>query len=105
MVHPARSLRLGIGGTSPQKKIQTSAYRKGALSMMRTLAVAFMSAMFLLGAGSSAFAKNDKVSAKKHINLANAQKAMEQAVKWMTKAQEANEYELGGHGAKAKELL
>ncbi len=40
-----------------------------------------------------------------HPNLAAAQKLAAQAFEKLTAAQTANEYDLGGHAAKAKDLL
>lgn len=45
------------------------------------------------------------VSAKKHPNIAAAQRLVDQAWEKVTAAQKANEYDLGGHAAKAKDLL
>lgn len=45
------------------------------------------------------------VSAKRHPNLAAAQRLVDQAYKRIGDAQQANEFDLGGHAAKAKELL
>jgi hypothetical protein len=42
---------------------------------------------------------------KGHPNLAAAQKLAAQAYDKLEAAQKANEYDLGGHAAKAKELL
>lgn len=57
--------------------------------------------------GGAALAKPPAVntSAKKHPNINAAQKLSEQAYQKMTAAQEANEYDMGGHAKKAKELL
>lgn len=56
--------------------------------------------------GSVADAKPvQNVSAAKHPNLAAAQRLVEQAYEKITAAQKANEYQLGGNAAKAKELL
>ena len=41
----------------------------------------------------------------RHPNLAAAQRLVEQAYEKITAAQKANEYQLGGNAAKAKELL
>jgi hypothetical protein len=41
----------------------------------------------------------------RHGNLAAAQNLIAQAYDRMTAAQQANEYELGGHAARAKQLL
>ena len=47
----------------------------------------------------------ENVSPKRHPNIAAAQRFVEQAFNRITAAQEANEFDLGGHAAKAKELL
>jgi len=45
------------------------------------------------------------VSPARHPNLAAAQKFSQQAFEKITAAQRANEWDLGGHAAKAKSLL
>ena len=47
----------------------------------------------------------DNVSAKKHPNIAAAQRLSQQAWEKVTAAQQANEWDMQGHAAKAKELL
>jgi predicted metal-dependent phosphoesterase TrpH len=47
----------------------------------------------------------DNVSAKKHPNLAAAQRLSTEAFEKVKAAQEANEWDMNGHAAKAKELL
>jgi hypothetical protein len=47
----------------------------------------------------------DDVSGKKHPNLAAAQRLSTQAFEKITAAQQANEWDMDGHAAKAKELL
>jgi F0F1-type ATP synthase membrane subunit b/b' len=67
-----------------------------------------MLSMLLGGAliSGSAFAKPVRnVSAAKHPNIAAAQKLAAQAFEKVVAAQKANEYDLGGHAQKAKELL
>ena len=65
--------------------------------------------MLVLGAaliGGSAFAKpKDNVSMHKHPNLAEAQRLSTQAFNKLSAAQQANEFDMGGHAAKAKQLL
>ena len=46
-----------------------------------------------------------KKPAKAHPNLAAAQKLVSQAFNKLEAAQKANEYDLGGHAAKAKAFL
>ena len=53
--------------------------------------------------GFSAYAGN--VSKMRHPNLAAAQEFIEKAVRKVTLAQKANEYDMDGHAAKAKDLL
>ena len=47
----------------------------------------------------------DNVSGKKHPNLAAAQHLSQEAWEKITAAQQANEWDMDGHAAKAKELL
>jgi hypothetical protein len=59
--------------------------------------------MVLVLACSTLFAVS--VSAKRHPNLAKAQKLIETATAKITAAQVANEFDMDGHAAKAKDLL
>jgi hypothetical protein len=63
----------------------------------------------LLVAAALAFAQpkqpKQNVSAARHPNLAAAQKACALAYEKTVAAQQANEFDLGGHAQKAKELL
>ncbi len=45
------------------------------------------------------------VSGKRHPNLAAAQRHVDAAYEKITAAQQANEFDMDGHAAKAKELL
>jgi hypothetical protein len=45
------------------------------------------------------------VSGQKHANLAAAQRLSAQAYEKLEAAQKANEWDMGGHAAKAKDLL
>jgi hypothetical protein len=47
----------------------------------------------------------DNVSGKKHPNLAAAQRLSQEAWEKIATAQQANEWDMQGHAAKAKELL
>jgi hypothetical protein len=47
----------------------------------------------------------DNVSGKKHPNLAAAQRLSQEAFEKVTAAQQANEWDMNGHAAKAKDLL
>ena len=71
--------------------------------------VANLALCSVLATGSVALAKAPRpatnVSAVKHPNLAAAQRYVAAAFAKITAAQKANEYDLGGHAAKAKELL
>ena len=63
-------------------------------------------ALVLLVANASiSAAPANNVSAKKHPNLAAAQHLSTQAYDKVVAAQNANEFDLGGHARKAKELL
>jgi hypothetical protein len=47
----------------------------------------------------------ENVNAKKHPNLAAAQRLCDQAFQKISAGQQANEWDMEGHAAKAKELL
>jgi hypothetical protein len=47
----------------------------------------------------------DNISAKSHPNLAAAQRLCDQAFQKISAGQQANEFDVEGHAAKAKELL
>ena len=60
----------------------------------------------LIGGGVAVAQKPvENVSGKRHPNLAAAQRLSQQAYEKVTAAQEANEWDMDGHAAKAKELL
>jgi hypothetical protein len=60
----------------------------------------------LIGGGLAVAQKPaDNVSGKRHPNLAAAQRLSTQAFEKITAAQEANEWDMQGHAAKAKDLL
>jgi len=48
---------------------------------------------------------SEKVSYRRHPNLAQAQNLIQQAIDKVSAAQAANEFDMGGHAAKAKDLL
>jgi hypothetical protein len=63
-------------------------------------------AVCLMAAGAAFAARPARnVSAAKHPNIAAAQRLVTQAYDKISAAQRANEFDLGGHAAKAKELL
>ncbi len=47
----------------------------------------------------------ENVSGRRHPNLAAAQRLVEQAFNRVSEAQRANEFDMAGHAAKAKDLL
>ena len=60
----------------------------------------------LIGGGVAVAQKPvEDVSGKKHPNLAAAQRLSQQAFEKISEAQRANEWDMDGHAAKAKELL
>jgi hypothetical protein len=77
--------------------MRTTRIFPGESLMKRTMAIS-AAALFVLAAG-SVFAHGG------HPNLNHANEKLEQARTDITKAQTANEFDLGGHAAKAKELL
>ncbi len=73
---------------------------------MKNLVAAGSVAIALL-AGSVAMAQKpvDNVSGKRHPNMAAAQHLSQKAWEKIVAAQSANEWDMNGHAAKAKELL
>jgi hypothetical protein len=60
----------------------------------------------LIGGGVAVAQKPvEDVSGKKHPNLAAAQRLSQQAFEKISEAQRANEWDMNGHAAKAKDLL
>jgi hypothetical protein len=75
---------------------------------MKRLAISLVFLGAAIGAvGSTSYAQppEQDISSFRHGNLAAAQALVAQAFDRMTAAQEANEYQLGGHAGRAKELL
>ncbi len=62
-------------------------------------------ASFLLLAAPALAKPMNNVSGRKHPNLAAAQHLSTQAYEKISAAQAANEFDMGGHAKKAKELL
>jgi hypothetical protein len=73
---------------------------------IRKMAVSGIVAATLLWGGILLAQKPERdVSPRRHPNLAAAQRFCDQAFQKVTAAQEANEFDMNGHAAKAKELL
>ena len=70
----------------------------------RGLAVVVLVAMLVAGA-LYATKPHQNISGAKHPNLAAAQQLLGQAYDKIVAAQSANEWDLGGHAAKAKALI
>ena len=69
-------------------------------SLLRNLAIGCAAALILAGCMST-----PSVSPGRHPNLAQAQRLIEQAIAKVSAAQSANEFDMGGHAARAKDLL
>jgi hypothetical protein len=75
------------------------------MKISKSLAGAVL-AVALIGGGVAVAQKPvENVSGKKHPNLAAAQRLSQQAFEKITAAQQANEWDMDGHAAKAKDLL
>ena len=61
--------------------------------------------MLLLGGLALAQRPKDNVSARRHPNIAAAQRLLTQAWEKVVTAQRANEFDMQGHAQKAKDLL
>ena len=66
---------------------------------------AALACLTLLAAPALAKEPVENINPKHHPNLAKAQQYSRDAFDRITKAQKANEYDLEGHAARAKELL
>ncbi|MGB7728553.1 MAG: hypothetical protein WBL50_11005 [Candidatus Acidiferrum sp.] len=75
------------------------------MKISKSLAGVVMVAALICGGVAVAQKPVDNVSGKKHPNLAAAQRLSQQAYEKIVAAQEANEWDMDGHAAKAKELL
>ncbi len=75
--------------------------------MRKALAGTMLAAALLLGSVGYAQMKQSaqNISAHRHPNLAAAQRLCDQAFEKIQAAQSANEFDMDGHAAKAKELL
>ena len=73
--------------------------------MKRTFATSLAALVLLVGAAATAARPERGVSARRHPNLAAAQRLSRQAFEKIMAAQRANEWDMGGHAQKAKELL
>lgn len=75
------------------------------MEMSKSLIGAVLCAALIGGGAAVAQKPAENVSGKKHPNLAAAQRLSQQAFEKITAAQQANEWDMDGHAAKAKELL
>ena len=71
----------------------------------RSLVAGAVLALLLGGGVVLAQIPKDNVSARRHPNLAAAQRICTQAYEKIVAAQKANEWDMHGHAQKAKELL
>src|SRR5262249_29179366 len=84
-----------IGGSRPgglANGLRPPTGRKESLEMFRKIASVMM-LLFFVVLSSSAFA-NEKVNAKRHVNLAAAQTFVKKAIAKLTTAQEKNEFDM-----------
>ncbi len=75
------------------------------MQVSKRLAGAVLAAALIGGGVVLAQKPVDDISGKKHPNLAAAQRLSQQAYEKIITAQHANEWDMQGHAAKAKELL
>jgi hypothetical protein len=74
--------------------------------MKRFASIAMMSGLALVATAAVAQQQPVRdISARHHPNLARAQRQTDAAYQSIVAAQQANEFDLGGHAQKAKELL
>lgn len=75
------------------------------MKISRSLAGTIVVAALIGGGVAVAQKPVDNISGQKHPNLAAAQRLSQQAWEKITAAQPANEWDMQGHAAKAKDLL
>jgi hypothetical protein len=75
------------------------------LTKKKMLHLSAIGMLLLTGAVATAQKPKQTVSAARHPNLAAAQRFIEQAWTKIGAAQQANEFDMQGHAAKAKELI
>jgi hypothetical protein len=75
------------------------------MKMSKVFAGAGLAVALICGGVAVAQKPADNVGGKRHPNLAAAQRLSQQAYEKVTAAQQANEWDLDGHAAKAKDLL
>lgn len=73
--------------------------------MRKRLWLTSLGALLVVGAAVVAAKPVDNVNPARHPNIAAAQRFATQAYEKVVAAQKANEFDLGGHAQKAKELL
>lgn len=73
--------------------------------MSKRFAAALVGATLAVAVIASAQEPARNVSPQRHGNLAAAQRLSQQAYDKLTAAQNANEFDMGGHAARAKEFL
>jgi hypothetical protein len=73
--------------------------------MKRIASAALLAGIALIATAAIAQQPVRDISGKRHPNLARAQHQVDMAYQSVLAAQRANEFDLGGHAQKAKELL
>jgi hypothetical protein len=75
------------------------------MKISKSLAGMVLASALICGGVAVAQKPVENVSGKKHPNLAAAQRLSQEAFEKIGAAQQANEWDMDGHAAKAKELL
>ncbi len=75
------------------------------MKMSKVFTGVALAAALICGGVAVAQKPAENVSGKRHPNLAAAQRLSQQAFEKITAAQQANEWDMDGHAAKAKDLL
>jgi len=79
--------------------------KKVVVGSMLSIALLFGSLVYAQKSNKPIPPPAENISAKRHPNLAAAQRHLDEAFNKITAAQQANEWDLGGHAAHAKELI
>ena len=85
--------------------IQEFSWEKIKMTMRKLVLSGIVAGSLLCGGILVAQKPERDISARRHPNLAAAQRFCDQAFEKISAAQVANEFDMNGHAAKAKELL
>jgi hypothetical protein len=106
MIAPLDGAAFAAASAIPYGKLRGNVRGGIIWSMITTrIRVAVLGSLLILGGVAAAQRPVRNVSGGRHPNLAAAQRLSRQAWQRVVDAQKANEWDMGGHAQKAKDLL